>query len=487
MARVLMVAEKPSIAKSMADALGGSISSRKGVSKICTVYEYSGTFFGDPVTFVVTSVCGHIFSTDFPKEFNNWDSVDPLDLYDVDTIKIESPTKGGSIVKHLQQEAHSCTYLVLWLDCDREGENICFEVIDIVQPLLRKTQYQQIYRAKFSSLTPVDLRKAMQELSVPNKNEAMSVDARQILDLKIGVTFTRFQTKFFQGKYGNLDSKLISYGPCQTPTLGFCVKRHDEILSFKPEPYYTLHLNTRTQPPIRAHHIKGHMKHQPTAQAIYQKLSSHKGDPATVTSITKSKHKSKKPLGLNTVQLLKLCSTQLGMSPHMTMSIAEHLYLSGFITYPRTESTAYASSFDLLGVVKTLNTFQDFKEETDILLNGGFKKPHKGKDAGDHPPITPCAQENPKTLPGAEYSLFRFIAKYFLATVSQDAVYERIVIKLSIEGEEFTSEGSITINPGFSLMTPWLCSKDKEFPSVCEGDKLIVNDIEQNMDYVSFI
>jgi DNA topoisomerase-3 len=486
MARVLMVAEKPSIAKSIADALGSNYSKRSGISKVCPVYEYKGSFFGEQVFFLVTSVCGHLYSRDFPRQYNNWESIDPLELYDVDTVKVETPTKGGSLIKHLQHEANSCTYLVLWLDCDREGENICFEVIETVKPLLRKTQYQQIYRAKFSSLTSQDLRKAMENLGTPNQNEALSVDARQILDLKVGVSFTRFQTRFFQGKYGNLDSKLISYGPCQTPTLGFCVKRHDEILSFRPEPFYTVVLVSRSQPSVRFHHIKGHIKHQPAAQVIFQKLNENKNAPAIITSIEKSAHKVKKPLGLNTVQLLKLGSTQLGLSPHTTLSIAEHLYLSGFITYPRTESTAYASSFDLMGVVRDLKRVKEMTEHCEMLLNGEFKKPHKGVDNGDHPPITPCSSEV-NGLDKLHRNLFDLIAWYFLATVSQDSTYEKVVIRLVMLEEEFRAEGSITKNLGFGNATPWLCAKEKELPSFSKGDVVIISNVELNTDYVRFI
>lgn len=62
--------------------------------------------------------------------------------------------------------------------------------------------------------------------------------------------------------------------------------------------------------------------------------------------VKKSKAVQGKPQGLNTVKMLKVASTTFGMSAHETMRVAEHLYLSGFVTYPRTESTTYSANFN---------------------------------------------------------------------------------------------------------------------------------------------
>ena len=175
-------------------------------------------FKGQVVTFRVTSVTGHVFSVDFPAAYQNWESTQPVELFGAPIVR--KPTR-GSMVKFLKDAGKNADSLVLWLDCDREGENICFEVIDCVKAGMVKRKGQQIYRAKFSAINPSDIKKAMKSLGEPNKNESMSVDARQELDLKVGVAFSRFQTRFFQGRYGDLDSSCISFGPCQTPTLGF--------------------------------------------------------------------------------------------------------------------------------------------------------------------------------------------------------------------------------------------------------------------------
>ncbi|XP_071571471.1 DNA topoisomerase 3-beta-1-like [Temnothorax nylanderi] len=109
----------------------------------------------------------------------------------------------------------------------------------------RKLHINDIWRVRFSAITEKYIKSALANLIKPNENEAKSVDARQELDLQIGCAFTRYQTKFFQGKHRDLDVSLISYGPCRTPTLGFCVQRHDEIQTFKPDLYWVLQITVK--------------------------------------------------------------------------------------------------------------------------------------------------------------------------------------------------------------------------------------------------
>ena len=78
---------------------------------------------------VFSSMAGHMMQLDFPDSYQSWRSVDPALLFHAPVYKTIN-SKMQPIYKQIQTEAKKCQALCLWLDCDREGENIAFEVID---------------------------------------------------------------------------------------------------------------------------------------------------------------------------------------------------------------------------------------------------------------------------------------------------------------------------------------------------------------------
>jgi DNA topoisomerase-3 len=129
--------------------------------------------------------------------------------------------------------------LILWLDCDREGEGIAYEVISLVKKVSPNVV---IKRAHFSAVMRSEVDSAMIHLTAPDKNAADAVNARQEIDLRIGASFTRFQSLNFKSLLGVEKSIPVSYGPCQFPTLGFIVERYQKMRDFKPQKYWFLDL-----------------------------------------------------------------------------------------------------------------------------------------------------------------------------------------------------------------------------------------------------
>lgn len=98
-------------------------------------------------------------------------------------INLQFFLKLSELQKTLEREIRSCQGLIIWTDCDREGENIGFEIIKVctdIKPQLR------IYRAKFSEITAASVFRALNTLGQPNKNISDAVDVRQELDLRTG-------------------------------------------------------------------------------------------------------------------------------------------------------------------------------------------------------------------------------------------------------------------------------------------------------------
>lgn len=235
MERWLNVAEKPSVAKEVSTILSqGQKSMLPSFSKYNPVFDFDGQIAGGRTTkMFFTSVAGHIMEDSFPTSLSNWNTTPFHKLF---SAKITKNVKKEfvNIQQNLEKYAKKSQRVVLWLDCDREGENICFEVLDIV---LRANSRLAVSRAHFSALTARDILFAVNNLRAPDRNLSDAVEVRQELDFRVGSAFTRFQSVRFRDHFEDMP-KLLSFGTCQMPTLGFVVQKHYERHGFQPEDFY---------------------------------------------------------------------------------------------------------------------------------------------------------------------------------------------------------------------------------------------------------
>eukprot|EP01060_Flectonema_neradi_P029887 TRINITY_DN4237_c0_g2_i1.p1 TRINITY_DN4237_c0_g2~~TRINITY_DN4237_c0_g2_i1.p1 ORF type:complete len:760 (+),score=136.87 TRINITY_DN4237_c0_g2_i1:79-2358(+) len=474
---VLMVAEKPSIAETLATVLSeGKAKKRRGVGSV-PVFEYDGTFLNYEAMFRVTATTGHVFSLNFGKEYENWDKHPPRDLFTADTVNTYDGR--SNIPAHLNKEAEGCNVLCLWLDCDREGENICFEVMSQtlhkmdIKYELPGAYRQCVYRAQFSSLVATDIKQAMDSLSVPNENLSNSVDARQELDLRIGIAFSRLQTQFFRKHFGKqLGKPMVTYGPCQTPTLWFCVHRHNQIELFVPKPYWV---------PRAVISVNG----DPVSFCSKSFDSPPQPPPATTAIVKKVKtwgSTIQRPLPLNTVELLRKASSILGIDPGSALHYAEQLYLKGITSYPRTETNLYAANFDVSGTVDLLTTGGTPWAGGNQSRNG---QREDGTDAGDHPPVTPVKLATEAQC-GPAWPIYQLIVENFLRSIATDATFEETEVTLTISGMDYKVQCSKLLEKGWTeIGTCYDLTDDGPLGirTLKEGDELNVLDLVSDQHF----
>lgn len=452
--QVLMVAEKPSVAEAIAKALSGGRHST--VRSTTPIHTFNLQFLSRPATIHVTAVTGHLFSIDFPPQFNNWNTVDPAKLFECPTERVEQ--RKGGVVSHIKECAKGMDALALWLDGDREGENIAFQVWNVAKNGLKNSKLGRdcVFRARFSALTPQEIRHAYATLDLPNPNLALAVDVRQEIDLRIGCAFTRFQTKYFQGRYGNLDSTTVSFGPCQTPTLALCVRRHDEILSFVPKSFWTL---TAKLDAGRTLVVRGRKFLEDRTRAEKALLGVKAMKAATIESVSPKTKSLPPPAALDTVKLLQLGSSLLHMSPQEVMRYAEALYINGYISYPRTETSRYPDTFDLAASLREIARDEYAAAARSILdsaKGGKVPVPNRGKDKGDHPPITPMRYAPEGELYGSERRVYDLVCRMFLGSLMGPLKYERTTVTVKIGSEEFKTSGRRLVDRGWAAACHWI-------------------------------
>ena len=469
--QILMIAEKPSIARAISEVLSNGKFKNHKTSRGKCLLTFDGYFQGIKARFTVSAVAGHVYTSDFLREHNNWDAIDPVELYDVPIVKLEAMRK-MKMPQMIQKLASGKDILCLWLDCDSEGENICYEVIYNALPYLNRRDYQQIFRAKFSSLTKKDLKAAFDHISeYADKNISLSVDARQVIDLKIGVSFTRFLTSSILPALSDLDESfnMLSYGPCQTPTLWFCVNRENEIKNFVSTPFYKLFIEIDVNGNRYKLYYSKKYEKKNELNDILDNLRKIKE--VKVKEIITEKNTKTPPVGLNTATLLKIASSFLKMSPHDTMVIAESLYTKGYITYPRTETTKYASTFDFKGSLNNFSSHPVFGENVKKILKD-YKNPIlKGINAGDHPPITPAKVADKNDLKGNHWNLYECICNNYFASISPPIEYDNITYKFEICGLNFEENSSKINNEGFLIFQPFKKKNYiKNFPTLSKSE-----------------
>eukprot|EP01132_Coremiostelium_polycephalum_P010785 gene10785-13206_t len=478
---VLNVAEKPAAAQEIATILAGRTPNKSpGFSKYNCIWSFKYNLNGQECDMVFTSVLGHLMSTDIQPPNDKWDSCEPIDLFDVPIHKFVNDTN-QPIVQTIQKEARKADTLILWLDCDREGENIAFEVL---QKCIEVKRSLKVFRARFSALIPREINNACKTLIAPSENDAKAIDARIEIDLRIGAAFTRFQTKYIKSKFkidpqndgGGGSKNPISYGACQFPTLGFVVERYFRIVNFRQEKFWEISVEHEKYDTIEKKNLianfswkRKRLFDHNAAFILYEKCFDN---PLAKVVDVSLKEKRYRPEPLKTIDMQKLASQKLRLSSEETMKYAEELYNKGIISYPRTETDSFQEGTDFESLIKIQTQSRDWGEYAQSLLNGKFKTPRHGKSTDNsHPPIHPTGFPKDGDLKDNRIkSLFELITRHFLACCSHESVFGNTIVTIDIEEEQFTDKGVMLIDKGYLEVYPYDKKKDRQIPKYEVGE-----------------
>ncbi|KDQ18485.1 hypothetical protein BOTBODRAFT_103685 [Botryobasidium botryosum FD-172 SS1] len=477
MVRVLCVAEKPSISKAITGILsGGQFTTRNTGSNFIKNYDFD--YPRTNARFTVTCVAGHLTERRFDDAHNKWHSCDPFALFEA-PIVTTIPNDKKAIETNLRSEARNAQTLMIWTDCDREGEHIGMEIVQVCR---RSNPQIVVKRARFSAIIAAQIHNAAQNPVELDRAQADAVEARTILDLRLGAAFSRLQTFNLQARFPQQIQELVSYGPCQFPTLGFVVARYEQVQAFVPEPFWYIYMSlTRPLSSDEGDEVveftwkRGNIFEHGVAFVIYEGVMR---DPlARVTKVTRKETKKWCPLPLTTVELQKSGNRLLRLAPKKILDIAEKLYQEGFLSYPRTETDQFDPQFDFQSLIAKQTADPAWGAFATRLQGDGFQAPRKGKNNDNaHPPIHPTAYAG--QLVGDEKRVYEFITRRFLACCSKDAEGWMTIIDVVAGGEDlnsqcFVSLGLVVLERNYLEVYTYDKWTGKTVPEFEEGDEFM--------------
>ena len=505
----LVVAEKTNAAENIAKELGvGTKKDKVYNTPVCR-------FTREGEEWVAMGLRGHILAVDFPRELQwredqGWFGVDeegevfpaslPSTLAHPPFEKVRKPfTKEGvdikgwkvpslpylvwapvvkepaekEIIRTLKNLAKKADEVIIATDFDREGELIGSDAVSMVRQV---NEDVPVVRARYSSFTKPELEHAFarENLVAVDDDLAAAGESRQFIDLIWGAVLTRYLT---MAKFGGLGN-VRSAGRVQTPTLALVARREKERQAFVPEDYWVVRGTAATQKgeEFKVAHATARFKDEATATSAYQDAKA--AGKARVTDVVKKTRKGTIQTPFNTTSLQTAAAAE-GLTPARTMRIAESLYMSGLISYPRVDNTVYPETLDLSEVVTMLKGVPQYSNYCDELLAAQPLKATRGKqETTDHPPIYPTGVGDPDKLRPEEWKLYNLIARRFLATLSEQPVIEGTKVTLDAGGQTFTASGDVLVKPGYRAIYPYGSKKDEQLPALSVGQEVDLTSLD---------
>lgn len=446
MPKVLVIAEKPSVATDLARALGK-------IPKKDDVFEND--------EFVITSAVGHLVELCLPGEMDKkrgkWSFANlPIIPDHFDLKPIEKNESRFKLIKRQLKRA-DVSEVINACDAGREGELIFYYLLKLTG-VKKPTR-----RLWLQSMTPEAIRDGFSRLRAGEEMEPLADAAvcRSESDWLVGINGTRAMTAF-NSKGGGF--QLTPVGRVQTPTLAILAERETKIREFKPRTYFEVYGDFGvTAGSYRGRWIDEKFKkgaeEDTRAERIWDKAQAEAivakctGKPGTVEEEKKPASQAS-PLLYDLTTLQREANSRFSLSARRTLQIAQALYEKHkVLTYPRTDSRYLPE--DYVGNVKA--AFTKF-EATDLLEHGrkalaqGWVKPNKrifnNAKVSDHHAIIPTGVST-KGLDDFEMKIFDMVARRFVAVFYPSAQFEVTTRITRVESEAFKSDGKIIVDPGW--------------------------------------
>ncbi|KAJ4292332.1 DNA topoisomerase [Collariella sp. IMI 366227] len=439
MTRILCVAEKPSIAKAVAGHLSGG---RYQTNNTRDMYIKNYSFdydFGPPwghSSVTMTAVKGHLTAVEFPADFKQWEYPPPDRLFDAPVM-----TDNKHIAKNIEDQARRSSVLVIWTDCDREGEHIGSEIREAAK---KGNGQIQVKRARFSNVERAHILSAARRLVALDDRQVDAVSARIELDLRIGYAFTRFLTLNLRPLGGPMSQLTLSYD------------RYFRVKNFVPEAFWGIKvIHERDGIKVPFNWARHRLFDRMSVVILYERCLAART--AKVTKVQEKPTKKWKPLPLTTVELQKMATRFLRMTGQQAMTVAEKLYNKGFISYPRTETDRFDKGMNLRALVQKQTPDARWGAFAQNLVDGAFQQPRQGRhDDKAHPPIHPITYAAPQALADEnERRLYELVTRRFLACCSEDAKGAATDVGIAYGDETFTAHGVIVLERNYLDVYPY--------------------------------